>query len=81
MVTDKEIYEKDLKDGKDYIYIGGVRLRKGDKFLCNGKEVVIKEILDPVHFLCSKNFAWHSHMFYDRNCEHIKENQSHENEM
>lgn len=81
MVTDKEIYEKNLQDGKDYLYIGGVRLRKGDKFICNGREVVIKEILDQVHFLCSRNFAWHSYMFYDRKCEHTKENQKKELEL
>lgn len=82
MVTDKEIYENDLRDGKDYIYIGGLRLRKGDKFLCNGKEVVIKEILDQVHFL-DKQYCncWHSHMFYDRKCEHVKEKETQELEM
>ena len=77
MVTLKEILEKNLKDGKDYLYIGGVRLKNGDKFICNGRDIEIKEILDQVHFLDKKHSScWHSYMFYDRKCSHIKENQN-----
>jgi hypothetical protein len=77
MITTNEIIDKELKDGRDYIYIGGERYRIGDCFLQNGLEVTVREICDPAHFTDDRKRFWHSYMFYggkyDRKCEHCTE--------
>jgi hypothetical protein len=74
MLEPKEIIEKGLKDGRDYLYIGGERYRPDDCILSsNGQEITIKKIIDQVHFLDQRNSCLHSHMFYDRKWEHCPE--------
>ena len=46
MLTRKEIEQKGLQAGKDYIYLGDVGYREGDKFERNGKEVGVRKIID-----------------------------------
>ena len=64
MLTRKEIEKKGLRDGKDYIYLGDVRYREGDKFERNGKEVGVRKIIDDYHFIASNGESWHTGMFY-----------------
>lgn len=73
MITTEEIIEKELKDGRDYMYIGGLRYRSGDCLLYNGQEMIIKTIIDQTHFFDQRNFCMHSNMFYDQKWEHCPE--------
>jgi hypothetical protein len=74
MITTAEIIEKGLKDGREYLYIGGERYRQGDCFLTgNGREVTVKTILDPAHFFDERSHCRHTHMFHDQKCEHCFE--------
>ncbi|MDR2634691.1 MAG: hypothetical protein LBC13_01775 [Clostridiales bacterium] len=73
MLEAHEIVEKGLREGRDYIYIGGVRYRPEDCLLQNGQELIVKQIYDPVHFSDRRNFCLHSHMFFDQNWEHCPE--------
>lgn len=70
MLTRKEIEKKGLRDGKDYIYLGDVRYREGDKFERNGKEVGVRKIIDDYHFIASNGESWHTGMFYEQGCSH-----------
>ncbi len=62
--------KKGLRDGKDYIYLGDVRYREGDKFERNGKEVGVRKIIDDYHFIASNGESWHTGMFYEQGCSH-----------
>lgn len=73
MLSRKEIEEKNLKEGKDYIYLGNEIYQTGDKFLSRGEAVEIKEILDQVHFFSGNYECWHTFMFYQRDCFHCPE--------
>ncbi|GHU97956.1 hypothetical protein FACS1894211_00830 [Clostridia bacterium] len=73
MITTDEIIDKGLKDGREYLYIGGEPYRPGDCFLQNGLEVTVKSIFDQTHFTDDRGRDWHSFMFYDRKCEHCFE--------
>ena len=72
MLTQKEVEEKELQNGKDYLYLSGVRYREGEKFLRGDKEITIKKIVDQCHFLAGDNSCWHTEMFYDYKCLHGK---------
>jgi hypothetical protein len=73
MFNAREIIEKDLKDGRDYMLIGGRRYRVGDCLLDGGQEVTIKRIIDPVHLADERNRCLHSYMYYDQKWEHCPE--------
>ncbi|MDR3319243.1 MAG: hypothetical protein LBS99_07360 [Clostridiales bacterium] len=73
MFNANDIIDKDLKDGREYLYVGGMRYRLGDCFLQSGREITVKEICDQVHFVDDRSQFWHTHMFYDRKCEHCPE--------
>ncbi|MCL2369680.1 MAG: hypothetical protein FWC80_00390 [Firmicutes bacterium] len=74
MITGKEILDKDLKDGREYMHIGGERYRVGDCLLNHiGQEITIKEILDQTHFMDGRGFCLHSFMFYDQKWQHCFE--------
>jgi len=73
MITSQEIIEKCLKDGRDYMYIGGERYRPGDCLLYNGQELTVKKILDQVHFFDQRNFCMHSYMYHEQKWEHCPE--------
>lgn len=70
MLTRKEVEQKGLQEGKDYIYLGDVRYRVGDKFERNGKEVGVRKIIDDYHFIASNGESWHTGMFYEQGCSH-----------
>mgnify|MGYP001028304973 CR=1 FL=1 len=70
MLTRKEVKEKGLKDGKDYIYLGNVRYREGDSFIFNDKELSVRRIIDSYHFLATHGECWHTGMFDDLHCLH-----------
>lgn len=73
MITTQEIIEKGLKDGREYLYIGGERYRVGDCFLQNGMEITVRNIADGTHFWSDNQQYWSSSNFYDRKCEHCFE--------
>jgi hypothetical protein len=73
MFDAKEIIQKNLKDGRDYILIGGRRYRPGDCLLNNCQELTVKQIIDPTHFMDGRSFCMHSHMYYDQNWQHCPE--------
>lgn len=65
-----------MKQGKDFIYINLVKYKEGDSFyMANGKEIVVKKIIDEVHFITGNGWSWHTNMFYDHNCYHNPEKQ------
>lgn len=65
-----------MKQGKDFIYISRVKYREGDSFyMPNGKEIIVKKIIDEVHFITADGWSWHSNMFYDHHCHHNTEKQ------
>lgn len=70
MLTKKVVEQKGLQEGKDYIYLGDVRYREGDKFERNGKEIGVRKIIDDCHFIASNGESWHTGMFYDQGCRH-----------
>lgn len=72
MLTRKEIENKGLIDGKDYLYIGGVRYQVGESFYRGEKKITVKSIIDPHHFNSNDNSCWHTGMFDDFKCLHGK---------
>ncbi len=72
MLTRKEVEKRGLKEGKDYLYIGGVRYQVGDKFYRDDMEVVVKTIIDQTHFESERGSCWHTGMFDDYKCLHGK---------
>ena len=54
MLTRKEVEQRGLKEGKDYLYLGDVRYQVGEKFYHDGMEVVIASIIDSAHFMSEK---------------------------
>ncbi len=72
MLTEKEVEEKGFIEGKDYIYLGGVRYQKGDKFLQKDREIGVQRIIDAHHFITDKYESWHTGMFDDSRCLHSK---------
>lgn len=59
-----------------HIYINQVKYHEGDSFFMpNGKEIVVKKIIDEVHFITGDGHSWHTQMFYDQNCHHSPEKQ------
>jgi len=70
MFEAREITEKGLRDGRDYMYIGGRRYRPGDCLLYNGQELTVKRIDDQTHFTDHRGFTMHSYMYYDQKWEH-----------
>ena len=64
MLTRKEIEQKGLQEGKDYIYLGDVRDREGDKFERNGKEVGVRKIIDDYHCIATNEERGNTGMFY-----------------
>lgn len=73
MLTQKEITDRKLKQGKDYLLIGGLPYRQGDKFLMSGKEVTVRKIIDPRHFFDERLNPWKANMFYEKHCAHCPE--------
>ncbi len=72
MLTSKEVQEKNLIDGKDFVYMGRVRYQVGDSFFRGNKQIGIRQIIDPVHFLSDDYSCWHTYMFHDFKCRHGK---------
>lgn len=72
MLTRKDVENKGLIDGKDYLYIGGVRYQVCDSFYRGDKKVIVKSIIDPHHFNSNSNSCWHTGMFDDYKCIHGK---------
>ncbi len=72
MLTRKEVESKGLIDGKDYLYIGGVRYQVGESFYQGDKKITVKSIIDSHHFNSHDNSCWHTGMFYDYKCIHGK---------
>lgn len=72
MLTRKEVEEKKLVEGKDFVYMGRVRYQVGDSFFRGNKKIGIKQIIDPVHFLSDDCSCWHTYMFHDFKCRHGK---------
>lgn len=70
MLTRREIKERQLKEGKDYLYIGGVRYQSGDSFNHGIRTVTVKTIIDSYHFNSSDGCCWHTGMFHDYKCTH-----------
>lgn len=65
-----------MKQGQDFIYINRVKYKEGDSFyMPNGKEIIVKKIIDEVHFITADGWSWHSNMFYDYHCHHNAEKQ------
>lgn len=73
MFEAREIVEKNLKDGRDYMYVGGRRYRPGDCLLRNGQEITINKIDDQTHFTDQRGSMLHSYMFYEQKWEHCPE--------
>jgi len=74
MLKADEILEKRLRDGRDYMYIGGERYRPDDCLLMrNGQEIIIRQIIDQTHFADQRGSCMHSFMFYDQKWEHCFE--------
>lgn len=72
MLTKKEVKDKNLQEGKDYLYIGEIRYQPGESFSCRGQDVTIKRIIDSHHFNAIDGSCWHTGMFYDNDCTHGK---------
>ncbi|MCM1360238.1 MAG: hypothetical protein NC183_06970 [Corallococcus sp.] len=72
MLTRKEVEERNLTEGKDFVYMGRVRYQVGDSFFRGDKKIGIKQIIDPVHFLSDDYSCWHTYMFHDFKCRHGK---------
>lgn len=72
MLTRKEVERRGLQDGKDYLYIGGVRYQVGESFYRDEKKITVKSIIDSHHFNSNDNSCWHTGMFYDYKCLHGK---------
>lgn len=72
MLTRKEIEANDLKDGKDYLYMGNVLYKEGDRFYAGEREASIKKIIDEVHFLSDRNECLHTFMFHTSHWRHGK---------
>ena len=68
MLTKKEVEQKGLQEGKDYIYLGKVRYREGDRFICKEEELSVRRIIDSHHFIATHGESWHTGMFDDLNC-------------
>ncbi|MBQ3495219.1 MAG: hypothetical protein IJN78_00155 [Clostridia bacterium] len=72
MLTAKEVREKKLQDGKDFIFLGKVRYQEGESFKRKDKDITVKKIIDPHHFITNNGESWHTGMFNDFNCIHGK---------
>ncbi len=72
MLTDREAREKNLQDGKDYIFLGSVRYQKGESFKHRDRDVTVTKIIDPHHFIANGGESWHTGMFLDNDCTHGK---------
>ena len=72
MLTAKEVREKNLQDGKDFIFLGKVRYQEGESFKRGEKDITVKKIIDPHHFIAGGGDSWHTGMFDDFDCTHGK---------
>ena len=72
MLTAKEVREKNLQDGKDYIVLGNVRYQSGESFQRGEKDITVKKIIDQHHFITDGGESWHTGMFNDFTCTHGK---------
>jgi hypothetical protein len=70
MLTLKEAENKGLKYGTDFVVMGNIAYKTGDRFLEGDKEITVGKIIDQVHFLNQYNECWHTGMFYDYRCRH-----------
>jgi hypothetical protein len=67
----QEAKDGGLKYGADFVVMGNVAYKTGDRFLCRDEEVAVWKIIDEVHFLDARHHScWHTNIFSEYRCRH-----------